>query len=232
MTSRPDSASRYPQLHEQLETLDHRLRFAYDEEERQSVLDRYQIIHAKNEASYDRLAVMLRKASHMDWSAITFVDRQRQWFKAQDGFAVKETPRNLSFCSVAMHSTQPLIVHDATGDPRFRHNALVTGEAKLRSYFGMPIYSEEGLGLGSVCLIATHRPRILRTCDTHLLTCAREWVHADLGQRRCLQDIEKVPATADSRQRSLALRQTYFAWRITHAWQAIETAYRQCIADK
>ncbi len=46
-----------------------------------------------------------------------------------------------------------MLVPDATLDVRFHDNPLVTGDANLRFYAGIPLFSPEGHALGALCVI-------------------------------------------------------------------------------
>ena len=104
-------------------------------------------------------------------SAITY---DRQILVARVGTELDETPRNESFCAVAIQQPgEPLIVADAQKDSRFDRLALVTGFPHLRFYAGMPIVDRAGYALGALC-IADSRP-LEGTCDpTELMIKARE----------------------------------------------------------
>lgn len=84
---------------------------------------------------------------------VSFVEADRQWFPARTGLAVCETPREQSFCAYAMLGSDIMVVPDATADPRFQNNPLVTGEPHIRFYAGAPLVSEEGIQLGALCVI-------------------------------------------------------------------------------
>lgn len=86
---------------------------------------------------------------------ISIVDEHRQWFRARVGLKAQETPRDVSFCAYAIHSPDSLEVVDATLDERFKDNGLVTGEPGIRYYAGAPLITDDGLGLGTLCVIDT-----------------------------------------------------------------------------
>ncbi|GFM53552.1 sensor domain-containing phosphodiesterase [Pseudomonas cichorii] len=86
---------------------------------------------------------------------ISIVDEHRQWFRARVGLQAQETPRDVSFCAYAIHSPDSLEVVDATLDERFKDNGLVTGEPGIRYYAGAPLITDDGLGLGTLCVIDT-----------------------------------------------------------------------------
>jgi len=75
------------------------------------------------------------------------VDEDRQWFKAKVGTTVSETARDFSFCAYAITQSDIFIVPDATRDPRFAHNPLVTSEPKIRFYAGAPLITPDGHAL-------------------------------------------------------------------------------------
>lgn len=89
---------------------------------------------------------------------ISILEEQRQWFKASRGICARSTPRDVSFCTYAILSDELFVVPDSLLDERFRDNPLVIGTPGIRFYAGMPLITEDGLGLGSLCVIDT-KPR-------------------------------------------------------------------------
>ncbi|MBA1241928.1 sensor domain-containing phosphodiesterase [Pseudomonas japonica] len=89
---------------------------------------------------------------------ISILEEHRQWFKASRGICAQGTPRDVSFCTYAILSDELFVVPDSHLDERFCQNPLVTGTPGIRFYAGMPLITEDGLGLGSLCVIDT-QPR-------------------------------------------------------------------------
>jgi signal transduction protein with GAF and PtsI domain len=93
-------------------------------------------------------------------AALTFIDGERQWFKAKIGIEASETLREDAFCTYTMQSNDLMLVEDATTDQRFSDNPYVTGEPHIRFYAGAPLTNAEGKALGSLCVI-DREPRTL-----------------------------------------------------------------------
>lgn len=124
------------------------------EGERLARLRDYEILDTEPEAAFDNLIALASYVTETPLGAISFVDRDRQWFKATHGFGDKQTDRSIAFCAHAILETGPaFIVPDATKDERFSGNPLVTGPPHIRFYAGIPMLTPDGLPLGSFCVM-------------------------------------------------------------------------------
>ncbi len=87
---------------------------------------------------------------------ISFVDTDRQCFKAHIGIDVTETPREVSFCAHAINNPgELLVVPDTAKDPRFANNPLVVGAPFIGFYAGVPLVDPTGMVLGTLCVVDT-----------------------------------------------------------------------------
>ncbi len=121
-------------------------------------------------------------------SSITLVDADRQWFKSVLGSSARQTHRNVSFCAHAMLGDEVMVVPDATLDPRFAANPLVTGEPHIRFYAGAPLRTPEGHALGALCLI-DYRPRHLSRAERRMLLEMAALVEDELLLRRAATEL-------------------------------------------
>ena len=124
------------------------------EGERLARLRDYEILDTEPEAVFNDLIALAAYVTETPLGAISFVDRDRQWFKATHGFPDKQTDRSIAFCAHAILETGlAFIVPDAAKDERFSGNPLVTGPPHIRFYAGIPMLTPSGLPLGSFCVM-------------------------------------------------------------------------------
>jgi diguanylate cyclase (GGDEF)-like protein len=124
-----------------------------DEEARLAALKGYQVLDTAPEETFDRITRLATAVLQVPIALVSLIDRDRQWFKSHQGLAASQTPRDFSFCAHAIEQSEPLIVRDATLDPRFADNPLVTGDPYIRFYLGVQLVDRNGFNLGTICCI-------------------------------------------------------------------------------
>lgn len=131
---------------------------AHDESRRLRTLREYRILDTAPEPAFDRVTKLVADLFDAPIVLVSLIDDCRQWFKSAFGLDVPETPRDISFCQFVVAEGRPVVVTDASTDPRFRDNPLVTGAPDIRFYAGVPLYAYNGAILGTLCII-DRKPR-------------------------------------------------------------------------
>lgn len=113
------------------------------------------ILDTPPDERFDRIARLA--AGHFDtpMARITFVDRDRTWYKACVGPSATEGPRDTAICSHTVMRDGVLVSRDMSVDPQFRSFPQVVAEPKLRFYAGAPITLDNGMRVGSLCVFDT-----------------------------------------------------------------------------
>ena len=159
-----------------------------DEALRVEALRQYAVLDTLPEQALDDLTALAAQICGAPIALISLVDEHRQWFKARFGWAMAETPRDISFCGHALHERDLFIVPDATRDKRFAQNPMVTGQPRIRFYAGAPLVNSEGAALGTLCVI-DHVPRTLTLEQERALRVLARQVMTHLELRRHTREL-------------------------------------------
>jgi two-component sensor histidine kinase len=130
------------------------------EQYRLAALRGYGILDTPREEDFDEVVKVASAICDAPISVINLIDHGRQWFKAEIGLGVRETPLESSICAHAILQPGLFVVPDTTLDRRFSDNALVTRDPHLRFYAGALLQTPEGFPLGTVCVL-DYKPREL-----------------------------------------------------------------------
>jgi GAF domain-containing protein len=150
-----------------------------NESQRLAILNALEILDTPLEERYERITRLLAKALGVEGAAISFVDRDRVWFKSITGADLTETTRDVSFCSHAICEDGLFVVEDASADPRFVDNPLVTRPGGQRFYAAQPLNVGGGLNVGAVCVFDS-RQRALGADELQFLRDMAETVIREL----------------------------------------------------
>ena len=154
-------------------------------------LRRYGILDTPAEEGFDNLALLASQICGTPIAAISIVDRDRQWFKARVGLVAAETPRDVAFCSHAILGRDLMVVPDALRDTRFAENPLVTEEPRIRFYAGAPLITQDGVALGTLCVI-DRVPRRLSPEQERALAALAQEVVAQFELRKLNATLEEA----------------------------------------
>ncbi|MFU1478522.1 histidine kinase dimerization/phosphoacceptor domain -containing protein [Roseovarius sp. C7] len=195
--------------------------------ERLAALRSYGILDTAREKDFDEVVALAAQICEVPISVINFIDADRQWFKAEQGLGVRETPLDTSICSHVILEKEFVEIPDTLEDHRMKDNPLCLEEPGLRFYAGALLTSKEGLPLGTLCVL-DHKPRTLTEAQITALRVLANQVMAQLNLRQSLREAEMLRREVDHRvknslQSIVALSR--FASRAApndHARQAID----------
>lgn len=153
------------------------------EDDRLAALAAQNILDTPPEEQFDRITRIASRLLDAPISLVSLVDRERQWFKSRHGLDATETAREVAFCSHTIASDEVMVVEDATNDPRFATNPLVTEFPNIRFYAGAPLQDKDGFNLGTLCVIDLV-PKTIDEEEKALLLDLAELVARELELRR------------------------------------------------
>ena len=189
---------------------------AADEEKRLRVLQDYSLNSLEDDPELAAIARFAARLCQAPVALVSLVEEERQRFLAAQGLEARETPRDISFCTHAMFGDDLMEIRDATLDPRFAANPLVTGEPYIRFYAGQPLKSEEGLPLGTLCIIDTvPRPQGLDAFQREGVEVLGQAVMRRLRSRRHATAARREQEERDTYMRTLADSIPAIAWSAT-----------------
>ena len=153
------------------------------EDARLAALDRYDILDTPKEPAFERVATLIRLVFGVETSIVSMIDGHRQWYKAAQGTPNIEVPINETFCRLTLAGGEPLIVTDASADGRFKDNPHVTAPGGVRFYASMPLRTNDGLNIGTICAIDS-KPRSFSDQDLEIFRELARVAMSELELRR------------------------------------------------
>jgi len=184
---------------------------SWDESERLAAMRRYGVLDTPPEPEFDDVARLAAQICEAPVALITLVDDRRQWFKAEIGLGLRETPLHASICAKAILQPGLFVVSDASKDRRFRFNPLVVGEPRVRFYAGVRLETPDGLPLGTLC-VADVKARTLSEQQAFALRTLARQVMSQLELRRALGERDEALAASQRAEQ----RQTLLVRELHH----------------
>lgn len=173
------------------------------ERERIKDLESYSILDTLPESDYDDLTAIAAEICGTKISLVSLIDNKRQWFKSHHGLDASETPREFAFCGHAMNDQDNVfIVQDARRDERFHDNPLVTGEPFVVFYAGVPLISNDGLPLGTLCVI-DDKTKLLSQSQINSLKALSHQIMNILNLRKNKLILEKTLISLEEKNHEL-----------------------------
>jgi len=155
------------------------------EERRLAALYEYELLDTPPEDLFDALTRLAALVCDAPIALIGLVDRNRVWIKSAYGLELRETPREVSFCTHAIAGQGLFEVSDTRADRRFAGIPLVVGDPHVQFYAGVPLRSANGEGLGTLSVL-DRQSRTLDPRQRAALEAVASTVVAEFESRRML----------------------------------------------
>jgi PAS domain S-box-containing protein len=168
---------------------------------RDAALALYDVLDTPREEAFDEIAQLASAICRAPIAVVNFVASDRQFFKAEVGLGVRETPLETSFCIRALQEEDFLVVPDATQHSDFSSNPLVTGEPGLRFYAGALLKTDEGTPIGTLCVL-DYEPRDLDLLQQQALKVLARQAMTTLELRRAAVVAHQQQARLQEAQRA------------------------------
>ncbi len=175
-----------------------------NEEKRLDSIKNLDIIGSLPEETYDSITKLASAICETPIALITILDKEINWFKSKVGTSIEKSEREISFCGHAILEPQQLFeVPNTLKDERFKDNPLaIAKEGAIRFYAGAPILDEEGLPLGTLCVLDSKEHHLTDAQKTALKALAKQ-VEVLLNYRRKNKELEKIKNDLDENNRIL-----------------------------
>ncbi len=122
---------------------------------RLEALKRYSATDLRAEASFDRLTRLASKMLDAPIALVNIVNDEKQLCKSAFGIDgdMDDVPNSVSFCAHTVTMHKPFVVEDTTKHPLLSDNPFVDTSDGFRSYLGIPLETEDGYNIGTLCVL-------------------------------------------------------------------------------
>ena len=158
----------------------------------------YQILDTPREKDFDDIVTLASAICGTEISVVNLIDAERQWFKAEVGLGARETPLATSICSHVILGDDFTEIHDTQLDNRMADNPLCSGDEGLRFYAGALLVADNGLPLGTLCVL-DRKPKRLDLSQRIALKVLARQVVVQLELRKALRTAQMLRKEVDHR---------------------------------
>jgi signal transduction histidine kinase len=123
-----------------------------NELERVIELSAFDLDYGTLQDQFKDLTTLAAKIAGTHISLVNLIDCYTSWTISHHGLPVEQVPREEAVCNYTIAENEPLEVSNLAVDERFKDKFYVTGDLKLRYYFGIPLTTNAGNNIGTLCV--------------------------------------------------------------------------------
>lgn len=206
-----------------------------DEQDRLAALHDLGVLDTEAERAYDEIVQLAAAVSRTPVALISFVDSDRQWFKAKHGWTISGTSREVAICAHTIVSDEHLVIEDTAAHDRFQGHPLVVDDPRIRFYAGVPLrVARDGVtdgrpasAVGTLCVLDVE-PHSFDESDLAALQTLAHQVERLLEARLHAAEHQRLQtAKAALRERFNVITESMLCGVVVHRLDgAIESANR------
>ena len=166
--------------------------------QRLATLRRYDILDTPRESDFDDIVALASELCGTPICVVNLIDEHRQWFKAEIGIGARETPLETSICSHVILESDFVEIEDTHSDPRTSDNELCAPQDGLRFYAGALLRADNGMPIGTLCVLDT-KPNKLDDFQIRSLKTLARRVMRELDLRLARKDQKTLRDEMDHR---------------------------------
>lgn len=124
-----------------------------NEIERNNKLSGFNIDYSEMQEPLKDLAKLAAKAAGTSVSLINLIDSFTQWTVCNYGLPIEQIGREESVCQYTILTNESLEVKSLLADERFTQCHYITEETGLDYYYGVPLQTDDGFNIGTLCVL-------------------------------------------------------------------------------
>ena len=163
-----------------------------------AALRAYDILDTPRESDFDDIVMLASQICGTSMAVINLIDESRQWFKAEVGFGVRETPLESSLCAHVILEEEFVEIPDTLADDRTADNPTCLADQGLRFYAGAPLKTAGGYPIGTLCVL-DNQPRVLNHMQREALRVLADQVMTQLDLRAVIANEAVLRSEIDHR---------------------------------
>ena len=149
----------------------------YKELDRLLAVDRFLNLKISKDQELMEIVESAAKICGTPIALITMLEADMQNFKLSVGLDEVQTAREHAFCNHVITQEEVMVVPDTSQDRRFVNNPFRTGDTDVQFYAGAPLVTQDGLTLGSLCVIGHEAQELSDQQVMMLAILAKQVIH-------------------------------------------------------
>jgi hypothetical protein len=144
------------------------------------------------EVRFDRVVLMATRYFAVPMGALALVQGDAVWLKSRIGFDIAEMELPGTFAQLVTSGSEPVVVVDATTDPRVSDSMRATG---IRFFAGAPLIAPGGVTVGAFMIYDVEPRASFAPEETARLVLVAEWLEEEIHKQ---QEHERAAAVQAS----------------------------------